>query len=232
MHVRLLRDEDLDETIAVWHETRKKTHTSIGVEAERGLTLDDSQRIFRENIAPRCQLWVAEKGGQVVGFLAILNSYVDRMYVKPGDQGCGVGTALLEMARKLSPEGLELHTHRENRRARADARPLEGLTLAGYRELEQRLENSTPGWAVELRPPLSALPEISVAEDGLDSANAGRVALIAWAAQRSGVRVSLSGSEAALQAVTGALGDDTRLFDTRTEGEGNTVVADWSVATE
>merc|ERR1711969_320948 len=39
---------------------------------------------------------------------------------------------------------------RENRRARADARPLEGLTLAGYRELEQRLENSTPGWAVEL----------------------------------------------------------------------------------
>jgi uncharacterized hydrophobic protein (TIGR00271 family) len=121
---------------------------------------------------------------------------------------------------------------RENRRAWADARPLEGLTLAGYRELEQRLENSTPGWAVELRPPLSALPEISVAEDGLDSANAGRVALIAWAAQRSGVRVSLSGSEAALQAVTGALGDDTRLFDTRTEGEGNTVVADWSVATE
>ena len=119
MKVRLLQDEDLEETIAVWHQTRKATHTSMNIETERGLTLEDSQRIFRENIAPRYQLWVAEKGGRVVGFLAILNSYVDRMYVKPGDQGCGVGTALLEMARKLSPEGLELHTHRENRRARA-----------------------------------------------------------------------------------------------------------------
>ena len=119
MEVRLLREEDLEDVIAVWHDTRKETHTSMNIEAERDVTLDDSRRIFRENIASRCQLWVAERRGKVVGFLAIRGSYIDRMYVKPSDQGCGVGTALLEKARELSHSGLELHTQQENRRARA-----------------------------------------------------------------------------------------------------------------
>lgn len=118
MKVRLLQDEDLEETIAVWHQTRKATHTSMNIETERGLTLEDSQRIFRENIAPHCQLWVAESRDTVVGFLAIRKSYIDRMYVEPSDQRRGVGTALLEKARELSPAGLELHTHQENRHAR------------------------------------------------------------------------------------------------------------------
>ncbi len=119
MKVRLLHDEDLDSVIAVWHETRKETHTSMSIETERGVTLDDSQRAFRECIAPHCQVWVAERRGEIVGFLAIRGSYIDRMYVKPSHQGRGVGTALLEKARQLSPVGLELHTHQANRRAHA-----------------------------------------------------------------------------------------------------------------
>jgi len=118
MKLRLLRDEDLDETIEVWHETRKESHTAMNFAAEHGVTLDDSQRIFREYIAPHSQLWVAEVRGEIVGFLAIRESYVDRMYVKPSDQRSGIGTALLEKARELSPGGLELHTHRENAPAR------------------------------------------------------------------------------------------------------------------
>ena len=119
MEVRLLQDEELEGAVAVWHETRKETHTAMNFEAERGVTLDDSRRIFRENIASCCQIWVVERRGEVVGFLAIRGSYIDRMYVKPSEQGSGVGTALLEKARELSPAGLELHTHQANRRGRA-----------------------------------------------------------------------------------------------------------------
>ena len=118
MQVRLLRDQELEEVIAVWHDARKETHTSIGIEIEQGVTLDDSRGVFRSAIAPRCQLWVAERRGQILGFLAMRGSYIDRMYVRPSTQGCGVGTALLEKARELSPTGLELHTHQANRRAR------------------------------------------------------------------------------------------------------------------
>ncbi len=118
MVVRLLQEDELEEVIAVWHETRKETHTSMNIEAEGDVTIDDSRRIFRENIASRCQLWIAERRGKIVGFLAIRGSYIDRMYVRPSTQGSGVGTMLLEKARKLSPAGLELHTHQANHRAR------------------------------------------------------------------------------------------------------------------
>jgi ribosomal protein S18 acetylase RimI-like enzyme len=55
----------------------------------------------------------------VVAFLAMRGSYIDRLYVDPGWQRSGWGTRLLEHARTLSPRGLELHTHVENRAARA-----------------------------------------------------------------------------------------------------------------
>ena len=74
MEVRSVRAGELDEVISVWHAARKATHTAIGIETERGLTLDDSRRIFREVVAPRCQLWVAERGGEILGFLAIRGS--------------------------------------------------------------------------------------------------------------------------------------------------------------
>jgi len=118
MEVRLSRHRELEEVVAVWHETRKETHTSIGIEMEKNLTLDDSRRIFLEHIAPHCQLWVAEKDGAIDGFLAMRGSYIDRMYVRPSAQRCGVGEALLEKAREVSPAGLELHTHQKNRHAR------------------------------------------------------------------------------------------------------------------
>lgn len=118
MDVRLLRREDIEEVIAIWHDSRKETHTAIGIETERGVTLEDSGRIFREHIASRCQIWVAQRDGRLLGFLAIRGSYIDRMYVRPDAQRRGAGAALLAKARDLSPAGLELHTHQANRRAR------------------------------------------------------------------------------------------------------------------
>ena len=118
MKMRLLRDEEIAEVAAVWHEARREAHTSIGIEMGSGLTLGDSERIFRERIASRCRVLVVERGESVVGFLAIHGSYIDRMYVRPRDQRSGIGTALLEKAREFSPAGLELHTHEANQRAR------------------------------------------------------------------------------------------------------------------
>jgi GNAT superfamily N-acetyltransferase len=53
------------------------------------------------------------------GFLALVGSYLDRLYVHPGAQRGGVGSALLRHAMALSPAGLELHTHQRNHRGRA-----------------------------------------------------------------------------------------------------------------
>jgi ribosomal protein S18 acetylase RimI-like enzyme len=118
MSVRRSRDQELDEVALIWHEARKEAHTSMAFETERSLTAEDSGRIFRDVIAPHCEIWVAEQENVLLGFLAIRGSYVDRMYVQPGAQRGGVGSALLARARQLSPSGLELHTHQQNQRAR------------------------------------------------------------------------------------------------------------------
>ena len=103
-------------TVALWHETRKDTYHFLP--SEEGLTLEDSARYFKETIRPGADLWVAEEASQILGFLALRGSYIDRMYVRPSAQRNGVGLALLKKAQELSPSGLELHTHQENRKAR------------------------------------------------------------------------------------------------------------------
>ena len=117
MDVRRIRADEIDPVGAIWHEARCEIHAEMGV-ATGVATLDEGRRIFRASIAPACEIWVAERDGELLGFLALRGSYVDRLYVRPGAQRSGVGSALLDKARELSPLGLELHTHRKNRRAR------------------------------------------------------------------------------------------------------------------
>lgn len=76
--------------------------------------------VFQELIADPCRIWVYESGGSVRGFVAVKDcSTVDRLYVDPGCQRRGVGSALLDHAKSISPSGLELHTHQQNMRALA-----------------------------------------------------------------------------------------------------------------
>ncbi len=116
MEIRAVRPDELDAVAELWHTTRKATHTFI--EIEESLTLEGSRSIFVEKIARVCSLWVVSEGADLLGYLAIRGSYLDRMYVLPSAQGKGVGSALLIKAKALSPRGLELHTHQKNERAR------------------------------------------------------------------------------------------------------------------
>ena len=54
-----------------------------------------------------------------MGLLAWREGYVDQLFVEPSDQRTGVGLALLDKAKQLSPQRLELFTHQTNPRARA-----------------------------------------------------------------------------------------------------------------
>ena len=79
----------------------------------------EARRVFRDVIAPRCEIWVAVDAGVVVGYMALDGSYLDRLYVDPAHQRRGFGLALLNQAMRHRPAGLELHTHQANQRARA-----------------------------------------------------------------------------------------------------------------
>jgi ribosomal protein S18 acetylase RimI-like enzyme len=115
--VRDWRADDFDAVVALWHRTARATYTFLPGESSR--TLDEAREYFRARIEPSNRLFVAELAGEPAGFLALRGGYVDRLYVDPVTQRRGVGRALMARAFALSPEGLERHTHVENRGARA-----------------------------------------------------------------------------------------------------------------
>jgi GNAT superfamily N-acetyltransferase len=69
-------------------------------------------------IVERHEVWVAERDGHVVGFAALGAGWLDHLYVDPEAQNAGIGTTLLEHAKRLQPGGLQLWTFQRNDGAR------------------------------------------------------------------------------------------------------------------
>jgi putative acetyltransferase len=69
-------------------------------------------------LLPHQQVWVAEVDGEIVGMVAVADGFVQQLYILPGYQGLGIGSALLEKAIDLSPGDLELWAFQQNERAR------------------------------------------------------------------------------------------------------------------
>ena len=116
MHIRLMTGDDVEAVTRVWHASGLQAYTFIDL--WQRFTLDEARRVFREHIAAIHEVWVAEAEDGIVGYLAMNGSYLARLYISPDHQRTGIGTALLEHAMRLSPSGLELHTHQKNQPAR------------------------------------------------------------------------------------------------------------------
>lgn len=117
MEIRAITASDVDDVVKVWNATKRDTYDFIPLEQNRTVPEDDA--FFRARILYRCSIWIACEGSVVLGFVALEGSYVDRLYVHPRAQRRGIGRALLTQAMELSPQGLELHTHQKNTKARA-----------------------------------------------------------------------------------------------------------------
>ena len=70
------------------------------------------------------EVWLAEENGRPLGFLAIRRSdqnreeVLEKLYVDPEAQNRGVGTALLDQAKAMRPDGFVLWVFQENEGAR------------------------------------------------------------------------------------------------------------------
>ncbi|MBI2089157.1 MAG: GNAT family N-acetyltransferase [Deltaproteobacteria bacterium] len=115
--IREFQEGDEPAVVGVWHRSGKARYTFLPTWQE--FTLDTARKVFREVIRPKCHIWVGTRDYQIVAYLAMKGSYIDRMYVDPNEWRKGWGTRLVEFAKNLSPDGLELHTHQQNVVARA-----------------------------------------------------------------------------------------------------------------
>lgn len=112
-----MRPDEIEPVVRMWRRSRDGVQPWL--EARMSYSAADDLRAFRDHIARENEIWVAVADGVVLGLLAIHDGFIHQLYVDPPAQHSGVGRALLEHARKLSPRGLALYTHQSNHRARA-----------------------------------------------------------------------------------------------------------------
>jgi GNAT superfamily N-acetyltransferase len=96
----------------------------------------------------RTDVWVAEIGGAVVGFLSLAGDHVDHLYLLPGFYGRGIGSLLLDKAKELSPRRLRLFTFQRNARARAfyEARGCVAIELTDGSQNEEHEPDALYEW--------------------------------------------------------------------------------------
>ena len=72
---------------------------------------------FRDRVFAACEVWGALEADEVVGIIAFREGWIDHLYVLPACQGRGVGSALLDVARRFG-RPLKLWTFQKNTSAR------------------------------------------------------------------------------------------------------------------
>lgn len=65
-----------------------------------------------------CDIYVAEKDEQVVGFVGLGRRRLDFLYILPGMQGKGIGSALMKTALAKLPRPVRLAVFADNERAK------------------------------------------------------------------------------------------------------------------
>lgn len=114
--IRRYSQADAPVVAELWHRAGRAAYTYLPT--WQSFTLEQARKVFRRVISRDCEIWVATCEGPVVGYLALRRSYIDRLYIDPALQCCGIGAALLAHAKALRPAGLELHTHQANHAGR------------------------------------------------------------------------------------------------------------------
>jgi GNAT superfamily N-acetyltransferase len=76
-------------------------------------TDDEVRAWIAEIVIPRTEVWVAESD-ELVGLLVLDDDWIDQLYVEPGLTGRGIGTQLVELAKRQRPGGLRLWTFESN----------------------------------------------------------------------------------------------------------------------
>jgi hypothetical protein len=101
LQIRLMKEEDLEAIVQVWHTSGRKAYTFI--DSWQRFTFDQARSVFRQQIASVCEVWVAEAEDTIVGYLALKGSYVDRLYVSLLHQMWNtIGGLVLRTERRIS----------------------------------------------------------------------------------------------------------------------------------
>lgn len=80
-------------------------------------TPEEDGAYWRGHLFTTCDIWGAERDGDLLGVIAFREDWIDQFYILPGVQGQGIGSRLLDIAKGAHPQ-LLLWTFQRNAAAR------------------------------------------------------------------------------------------------------------------
>lgn len=112
--LRPYQPADEDAAIELWRLTWQQAYPSIDFNARVAWWRER----WRNELVPKASVVVAEQAGALIGFVTIDGSgYLDQLVVTPEQWGSPLATALVDEAKRLSPDGVTLLVNKDNSRA-------------------------------------------------------------------------------------------------------------------
>jgi putative acetyltransferase len=113
--LRPYRKDDEDAAIELWRRTWQHHFPHIDFTARESWWRER----WRQELAPVVNIVVAEQNEALAGFVTIdpKTRYLDQIVVEPEAWGSGIAAALLDEAKRLSPQGIDLLVNKDNLRA-------------------------------------------------------------------------------------------------------------------
>jgi putative acetyltransferase len=112
--LRPYQPADEDAAIALWQQSWQQAYPAIDFAAR----VDWWRARWRNELVPNAAIIVAERGGELAGFVTIDPSgYLDQLVVAPDHWGSSLADRLVDEAKRHSPERVTLLVNTDNSRA-------------------------------------------------------------------------------------------------------------------
>ena len=96
MQIRQWRAADTPRLVAIWQSAVEATHSFLAA-----ADVAFYRPLVRDTYIPALEVWVAEEGGAIHGFIGLSGAKVEMLFVDPAGHGRGTGRRLLDHARGL-----------------------------------------------------------------------------------------------------------------------------------
>ena len=108
----------------------------------------DEDRAYIRGRVERGEVWVAVEDGRIVGMASLAEGVLGHLYVHPEAQGRGAGSALLDRAKELCPDGFTFWVFQQNGDARRfyERRDCRLVLLTDGADNEERTPDALYEW--------------------------------------------------------------------------------------
>lgn len=110
--IRAFQSADIEAVMEVWNVANALAHPFLPPEF-----VAETAQAIRHIYLPKAETYVAEKAGDIIGFIALIGNEIGGLFLHPGYHGCGYGWALVDHAVALKGP-LTVEVFRDNELAR------------------------------------------------------------------------------------------------------------------